>query len=54
MKQFALFILTYTMWLTAMAQPLCHVTYYDEEDGLPHSHVTQLLQDVPDIQTTGR
>ena len=45
MKQFALFILTYTMWLTAMAQPLCHVTYYDEEDGLPHSHVTQLLQD---------
>ena len=33
------------MWLTAMAQPLCHVTYYDEEDGLPHSHVTQLLQD---------
>ena len=33
------------LWLTTMAQPLCHVTYYDEEDGLPHSHVTQLLQD---------
>ena len=33
------------MWLTAKAQPLCHVTYYDDDDGLPHSHVTQLLQD---------
>lgn len=31
--------------LTANAQPLCQVTVYDEEDGLPHGHVTQLLQD---------
>ena len=36
------------LWLSFVpmtAQPLCHVTYYDEEDGLPHGHVTQLLQD---------
>ena len=36
------------LWLSfvpIIAQPLCHVTYYDEEDGLPHGHVTQLLQD---------
>ena len=34
-------------WLaTAVSgQPLCRITYYDEEDGLPHGHVTQLLQD---------
>ena len=36
------------LWLAVVplsAQPLCHVTYYDEEDGLPHGHATQLLQD---------
>ena len=35
-------------WLTAMvltAQPLCHVVQYDEENGVPSSHLTQLLQD---------
>ncbi len=31
--------------LTLMAQPLCHVIQYDEENGVPSSHVTQLLQD---------
>ena len=31
--------------LMLMAQPLCRVTAYDEEDGLPHGHVTHLLQD---------
>ena len=30
---------------TLCAQAPCKVTYYDEEDGLAHSHVTQLLQD---------
>ena len=29
----------------ASAQPLCTVTQYDEEDGVPSSHITQLLQD---------
>ena len=35
------------LWLTTtlIGQPLCKVTHYDEEDGLPHGHVTQLLQD---------
>ena len=35
-------------WLTGLfllAQPLCSVTRYDEDDGLPSSHLTQLLQD---------
>ena len=27
------------------SQPLCSVTKYDEEDGVPSNHVTQLLQD---------
>ena len=29
----------------AWSQPNAAVTHYDEEDGLPHGHVTQLLQD---------
>lgn len=36
------------MLLTALmltAQPLCRVVQYDEEDGVPSSHLTQLLQD---------
>lgn len=32
-------------WLNMTGQPTSRVTYFDEEDGLPHSHVTQLLQD---------
>ena len=35
-------------WLTATvlsAQPLCRITQYDEEDGVPSNRVTQLLQD---------
>ena len=31
--------------LTLSSQPVSRVTCYDEEDGLPHWHVTQLLQD---------
>ena len=27
------------------SQPVCQVFFYDEEDGLPHGHVTQVLQD---------
>ena len=27
------------------AQPLCHVVQYDEKDGVPSSHLSQLLQD---------
>ena len=36
------------MWLGLQAlwsQPLCHVTMYNEADGVSSSHVTQLLQD---------
>ena len=35
------------MWLglAAYSQPHYTVVHYDEEDGLPHGHVTQLLQD---------
>ena len=42
-------ITTIILWLltavTLGAQPLCRVVQYDEEDGVPSSHVTQLLQD---------
>lgn len=31
--------------LTIWSQSVTHTRYYGEEDGLPHSHVTQLLQD---------
>lgn len=34
-----------TGWLQATAQPLCRVTIYDEDDGVPSGHITQLLQD---------
>ena len=30
---------------TAVGQPRCTVTRYDEQSGLPSSHITQLLQD---------
>ncbi len=35
------------LWLsvTVCGQPRSTIVYYDEEDGLPHGHVTQLLQD---------
>ncbi len=34
------------LWcFTIAAQPLCSVTKYDEADGVPSAHVTQLLQD---------
>ena len=33
--------------LSAAGQEVFSVRYYDEEDGLPHGHVTQLLQDEP-------
>ena len=33
------------MGLSLSAQPLCTVHKYDESDGVPSSHVTQLLQD---------
>ena len=32
-------------WLSASGQPERRIVFYDEEDGLPHGHVTQLLQD---------
>lgn len=32
-------------WLSMASQPVCQVFFYDEENGLPHGHVTQLLQD---------
>ena len=33
------------VWLTVISQPAVRVSHYDEKDGLPHNHVTQLLQD---------
>ncbi len=42
----SLFIMSFCLlWQTVMAQPLCHVSRFDEADGVPSSHVTQLLQD---------
>ena len=41
-------ILLLFLWLAcqaAQAAPLDRTAYYDEENGLPHGHVTQLLQD---------
>ena len=32
-------------WIAMYGQPVCNVFFYDEEDGLPHGHATQLLQD---------
>lgn len=40
-----LITLLLTGWLQATAQPLCRVTFYDEDDGVPSGHITQLLQD---------
>ena len=39
------FITSVWIGLTVSSQPIAHISHYDEEDGLPHSHVTQLLQD---------
>ena len=41
-------IISIFSWLAAWtltAQPLCRVVAYDEEDGVPSGHITQLLQD---------
>lgn len=46
MRKFLLIFVT--LWLcrlTVFGQPLCNVVRYDEEDGVPSSHITQLLQD---------
>ena len=32
-------------WQSVYCQPFCHAEFYDEDDGLPHSHLTQVLQD---------
>ena len=45
-KKVTLVTALWLLWLGAtVAQPLCRVVQYDEEDGVPSSHVTQLLQD---------
>ncbi len=44
-KRLFIQIVLLVSWLTAVSQPLCHVVRYDESDGVPSSHVTQLLQD---------
>jgi len=38
-------VLSFMGWIATVAQPMKRVVQYDEEDGLPHGHVTQLLQD---------
>ena len=45
MARLLLLLLLFQGWTAASGQPGGRVTYYDEEDGLPHGHVTQLLQD---------
>ena len=40
-----LLVVAGAMWLAAIGQSVSRVSHYDEEDGLPHGHVTQLLQD---------
>ena len=45
MRQLTFFVIFCAGWLTSSGQPQYNVTYYDEEDGLPHAHITQLLQD---------
>jgi AraC-like DNA-binding protein/ligand-binding sensor domain-containing protein len=40
-----LLVLCWLVGLSLSAQPLCTVQKYDESDGVPSSHVTQLLQD---------
>jgi len=45
MKRNFFLLLSYLSWLVTVGQPLQRVIFYDEEDGLPHGHVTQLLQD---------
>ena len=44
-KRLMLSVAAALAWLTVTSQPAVHVSYYDEKDGLPHNHVTQLLQD---------
>lgn len=44
-KRLFFLMLSLLSFLSSMAQPLCTVTKYDEADGVPSSHVTQLLQD---------
>ena len=45
MRRFIFFILLCAQWLALSGQSRNMVTHYDEEDGLPHAHITQLLQD---------
>ena len=32
-------------WHSVFCQPFCYAEFYDEDYGLPHSHLTQVLQD---------
>src|SRR5574344_403080 len=45
MKNVNLIILFLLSCIFAIAQPTCHVTQYDENNGLSQWHVTQMLQD---------
>ena len=41
-------VLLFVVWMAQLflaAQPLCRITQYDEEDGVPSNHITQMLQD---------
>lgn len=44
-KRSVLILLSCLAVLASAAQPQCRIDRYDEENGLPHGHVTQLLQD---------
>ena len=46
MRRIILLIITVGMgWLSTSAQTSCRMVQYDEEDGVPSHHITQLLQD---------
>ena len=44
-RRHLLYLLLSWLSVTVYGQPRCTIVHYDEEDGLPHGHVTQLLQD---------
>lgn len=45
MRAIVVLLLVWMGLQNVWSQPLCNVVKYDEEDGVPSNHVTQLLQD---------
>lgn len=45
MRFITIILLTLSFCLDAFSQPLCRIQRYDENDGLPQWHITQMTQD---------